>query len=304
MITINYYNDVRQQAVDYSFEHLTHYTKTLDGLISVLKTGLAKTVCPRSVLTDLQYPDFFNRLGYTCLTELPFKYAYSHREKYGHFGVVLTRKWALDRNFQPVIYIPRTGSIYLHAKDMLLRFRNKIEKRFLREWLSSREQTVFPLSDADKIQYSHDYKEYFFRAYKGLLAFNPIKTLLNYLEYDELRCEMEWRSIVELFPYDTEEKAEQLNVAIEETSFEKDGWLHVIKTSPPHAQDVYGLMQTGRIMQFEPQDVVEIICPKSSVKELRKRMPDAFKECRIRRHYPKLRSHISSFLVAITSSKL
>ncbi len=93
---------------------LTHYTRTAEAVGNILTHGFGWFPNPRR-LTHLLMPlhDFSKRepqqFGMISFTENDSHHAKAHCEEFGFFGIVVSDKWATEKNAQRVIYIEEHG---------------------------------------------------------------------------------------------------------------------------------------------------------------------------------------------------
>jgi hypothetical protein len=258
----------------YAYDYLTHYTKASEGLVAILDTGLAKPNCDRPVLKHLGFPPFYKHIGLASVTEIPVEYSASHRAEYGNYGIAFTREWVERMAFQPVLYIPTSGAIYEHIITQLAQWRNEVDSEFDRDvlhdpigllgadlgWLLGKEP---PEWHAARIKR-------FLQRYRMLWATDYRRMLLNFVEFDDLRRELEWRSISATYPYETTEKGEQIKEASAPLTGENAGWKFVAQNNMTRQEgDPFGVLMEGQLAKFLPKDVSFFVCPlseKSAVK--------------------------------------
>ena len=269
---------VPRYSPQYRHDYLSHYTKSPETIAKILSSGLVKPQCDRPFLKHLGFPPFYERLGIACLTEIPVETSALHRngcgaiDGFGNFGIAFKRMWAERRNFQPVIYVPPSGPIYEIIAGELCKFRERVDAN-----LGSAAQS--------KIASGNSRTDYFLLAYKALMAPTPARMLIQFAEFDDIRHEMEWRSVLSFVPYEDGDKTQQIKTAAEPTSPETHGWLHYANTDQePRDDDPYGLLQEGQVLTFSENDVAFFMCPEEKQEALRAELPAAYEQHEIR-HY-------------------
>lgn len=93
---------------------LTHYTRTADAVVNILTHGFA-WFPNRRRLAHLLVPwhDFTKRepqqYGMISFTENEPIHANAHCEEFGFLGIVVSEKWAIEKDAQRVIYVDEDG---------------------------------------------------------------------------------------------------------------------------------------------------------------------------------------------------
>jgi hypothetical protein len=89
---------------------LFHFTKSIDALKSVLKTGFFPHYCPeytldptdRAAASKGHHP--LHAIPMVCFCDLPLSLIGKHLKEYGNFGIGLDKKWGIKDGVAPVIY--------------------------------------------------------------------------------------------------------------------------------------------------------------------------------------------------------
>lgn len=95
---------------------LTHYTKKIDGMLSILSHGFA-WVANRRNIVDVLIPhhDYSRRepqqFGMISFTDIAPQEACAHSSTFGRYGVVVSDEWAKRQNAQRVIYVDNDGPV-------------------------------------------------------------------------------------------------------------------------------------------------------------------------------------------------
>jgi len=90
---------------------LFHFTKSLDVLKSILKSGFY----PRYSLEDINWMGFqgvdFVAFPVVCFCDIPLSRITDHVNFYGQFGIGMTQEWAKANRLNPVIYVSHTSDV-------------------------------------------------------------------------------------------------------------------------------------------------------------------------------------------------
>jgi len=97
--------------------NLTHYTGEIDTIIKILNNGFAWVPNTRGLISDLlPFHNFKKRepqqFGMISFTELPPEGAQGPRQKFGNYGIVVSKEWAFSQNIQKVIYVANNGPLF------------------------------------------------------------------------------------------------------------------------------------------------------------------------------------------------
>lgn len=96
--------------------HIFHYTKNSEALISIIKDGFAPSYCVENI-TDLTY--LIPMVSF-CNISIRDVDLYM---RYGNYGIGLTMNWALKNRISPVIYIHETSpfnNLHRQINEILL----------------------------------------------------------------------------------------------------------------------------------------------------------------------------------------
>jgi len=84
--------------------HVFHFTRNLTNLMGILEHGFY----PHGCLEDLSWLGGPGYNAYTflmvCFCDIPLSRLTEHVEFYGNYGIGLSRRWALDKGLNPVLY--------------------------------------------------------------------------------------------------------------------------------------------------------------------------------------------------------
>jgi hypothetical protein len=116
-----------------STEYLSHFTKSFENLINIVKDGFKPNICKELAIDERPtqkhktfinpFADFFDEeetesqnvkryIPMVCFCDIPSKFAKTHREIYGQYGILLTKQWAIDHGISPIIYLPENSKLH------------------------------------------------------------------------------------------------------------------------------------------------------------------------------------------------
>ena len=96
---------------------LFHFTKNLEFLKDILKTGF----WPRYCLEDMKwYTGSESQSAYpiVCFCDIPLSRVDEHVNFYGRFGIGVTKDWARKNGLSPVLYINENTNQHLALKNL------------------------------------------------------------------------------------------------------------------------------------------------------------------------------------------
>ncbi len=100
-----------------SSNSIFHYTRSFETLASIIEKKFTVSYCRETYLLD----DNEYRLAIPMVSfcDIPLSQVYEHVDKYGGYGIGLSKKWAFDNYLNPVLYVSNK-SIYAHLVEPLL----------------------------------------------------------------------------------------------------------------------------------------------------------------------------------------
>ncbi len=86
---------------------LFHFTHEFDTLVKILEEGLWPRYC-----VERDWGDKDLIIPMVCTCEIPLSKMSFHQNKYGKYGIGLSKKWAKKKGFTPVLYVSDKSDIY------------------------------------------------------------------------------------------------------------------------------------------------------------------------------------------------
>jgi hypothetical protein len=230
---------------------LTHYTRSADAIVNILRHGFAWFPNRRN-LTDLLIPghDFSKRepqqFGMISFTELEPREADEHRQEFGSYGIVVSPEWAGKNAALPVIYVydagPMTETLKALFKLGYEDVRSKIRYPDDGGWLMAYENKHAAASIAGS------------RLWAAMLQ------LWEYLEPFTNANQREFRIVHPDAYYSLSENKSEV----------------IARVSPP-----MNWAKHLNVVPVMPQDVLAILCPPGQQTRLRESMPPDYVDVKI-----------------------
>lgn len=92
-----------------STNNFVHYTRTLDSLKGILQGHFRVNYCRESLQIGPDAEVF--RIPMVSFCEIPLSQVKDHIQKYGSYGIGLTREWVIRNRLNPVFYIEPNSNI-------------------------------------------------------------------------------------------------------------------------------------------------------------------------------------------------
>jgi len=231
---------------------LTHYTKSIEGVVNILTHGFAWVANRRNVI-DLLIPhhDYSKRepqqFGMISFTDLAPDDACAHSSSFGPYGIVVSDEWARRQNAQRVFYVDSDGP----ATEAL--------------------QAIFQIGYRDcvaRIRYPDDAgctmafeNKAAAGAVVGAVLWANLLQLYEYMESSQFAREREWR-ITQPDPL--------YGLAYKRTEDVIDD------VSPPT-----GWAQFVSVLRIEPADIAAFVCPASKCRSFQDALPSSHGNVRV-----------------------
>lgn len=226
---------------------LTHYTSKPEAIVGILTHGFA-WVPNRRKLTSLLVPqrDYSKRepqqFGMISFTEIPPLDGASHRQRYGQFGVVVGKAWAIRNRAQRVIYVSEDGALTESLQALFDIGYNDLVAR-----IDHPDDGVWQMSFENKFVAS---------SVAGALLWAHLLSLWEYLEPEQSSAEREWRIVNDRPDYSLFGPTPEIIAAV----------------SPPK-----NWAKFTRVLTITPADVEALVCPASQSGRLISAIPPAFR---------------------------
>jgi hypothetical protein len=246
-------------------DSLTHYTRSLQGIVGILNNGLAWIPNRRNLMSKLVCgPDFSKRepqqFGMISFIDWPPPATERHRGAFGDFGIVVSREWAqapkplrgfeLD-NVKPELRAQRV--MYLEDGPFFDALRRVYQAAFDHQsinWEDSSLAGFFATSPVIN------------KAMAGVEGYEVLANLLTlyeYLEDGEHAFQSEWRIVHPLpmfgYPGTTAEIVEAVSLS--------QGWAEVTDS---------------RSLTLPVEAIIGFVCPVKEEAALRRAVPPQFSE--------------------------
>lgn len=104
-------NKINDMSVpSYRTSSLFHFTKKLDVLKSILKTGIIPNFCKE----DLSYEDRKKTIGVPMVSfcDIPLTRTSDFKKRYGEFAIGLSKEWAIRNLINPILYVNDMRILY------------------------------------------------------------------------------------------------------------------------------------------------------------------------------------------------
>lgn len=88
---------------------LFHFTKSLDNIKNILTKGFYPRACKEDysfLFTEVPKEEAYYRWGMVCFCDMPKNLQRRHRERYGDYGIALSKEWGISKGICPLMYIP------------------------------------------------------------------------------------------------------------------------------------------------------------------------------------------------------
>lgn len=231
---------------------LTHYTKSIESVVSILRYGFLWVASRRKLIRALVPGGGFeshepHQHGIVSFTELAPPSTEKHRRLFGKFGIVVSEQWMKRWNAAPVLYLDDNGPVF---------------SAFAR---------IFRLGHRDLLDRIGDSTDQFrlkARVLAGLAGFHGAKLwgelciLHAHMEHARYADQREWRIVNPIPIQDISARSTEA----------------VARTIPPQGwQLVDGLYR----VVVKQQDIQCLICPSGWEHQLREGLPDGFEAVEI-----------------------
>ena len=169
------------------------FSKEYESLTKILKTGIIPNFCEENLSFD--GTEFVVGIPMASFCDIPITLLDEHNNRYGNYGVALSKEWAIEKGLSPIMYIANIDilqSVYYHHQrnKKVLDWYNRedVKKQLANDTLIK----GFPLDDFVKMmtaKQEHAINTYiigYLKQYQGEYQKRPIN---NYEEN-------EWRYLV------------------------------------------------------------------------------------------------------------
>lgn len=153
-----------------STNSIIHYTKSIGILKLILKEGFKLKYCDES----LKLKDGSSAAAHPMVSfcDIPLSESQKHFESYGHYGIGLTKEWAVKNEINPVLYIDSNSLVAENLSNLIKERRNSESN------LTTEQKSMILSIKSYSKNYTGSYKK-------------DGKSIKNYKFYDE----REWRIV-------------------------------------------------------------------------------------------------------------
>ena len=170
----------------YRTKSLFHYTKEMNSLLEIIKSGILYPNFCKEDLSTKKNPNYILGIPEICFCDIPISMANKFRDNYGFYAIGFDKYWGINNGCNPLLYVANESIIdgAIHYKERVRTLRkNIIDEIVIRGILSNIKEFLDQLSDDRANMYSLG----FLKKYDGEWEGKP------YCNYDE----NEWRYILE-----------------------------------------------------------------------------------------------------------
>src|ERR1035437_1643460 len=88
-----------------SSETLFHFTPKLEYLFQILELNFRPRYYPEIIKLRGLKEDFYRAIPIVCFCDIPLSQTKNHIDTYGHYGMGMSKSWAVKNKLNPVLYI-------------------------------------------------------------------------------------------------------------------------------------------------------------------------------------------------------
>lgn len=226
---------------------ILHFTNSKNALKGILENNFKIHYCKE----DISFSDDKNfqiAVPMVCFCDIPFSQIKTHMEKYGNYGIGLTKEWAKRKKLNPVLYLAKDS---LFANSYINFFREHFENPEKRKGIPDLSDDSKRLIDI--VRYMKNYENTLTR---GNVVYQ------NYRFYDE----REWRYVLDFtdhdqffYPANTDKfDKEAANKSIEsyELTFEPNDIKYIIIKDESEINEFINILRNAKGRKFT-LDMVE-----------------------------------------------
>lgn len=170
---------------NYRTKSLFHYTKKMESLIEIIKSGvLYPNYCEENLSTKAN-PNYILGIPEICFCDIPISMADKFLEGYGHYAIAFDKKWGIENECNPILYVANESIIdgAIHYKKRVNELRKGLNENIAIQGIGFNFGEILNQFDDNK---AYMYFLGFLKKYMGEWRGEP------YCNYDE----NEWRYIL------------------------------------------------------------------------------------------------------------
>ena len=171
---------------NYRTKSLFHYTKEMNSLLEIIKSGILYPNFCKEDLSTKKNPNYILGIPEICFCDIPISMANKFRDNYGSYAIGFDKYWGIDNGCNPLLYVANESIIdgVIHYKERVKELRPNITQEIvLKGVLANFKEYFGQLDDSRAYMYSLGFLKKYMSEWQG----EP------YCNYDE----NEWRYILE-----------------------------------------------------------------------------------------------------------
>ena len=99
-----------------SSESIFHFTPSLEKVIGILKNGFYPNLCHERI--ELNAEVLKAHFPMVCFCDIPLSQIIKHTERYGQYGLGLSKEWGRSKGLNPVLYIRKGSTLSAHVQGL------------------------------------------------------------------------------------------------------------------------------------------------------------------------------------------
>ena len=133
----------------YRTKSLFHYTKEMNSLLEIIKSGILYPNFCKEDLSTKKNPNYILGIPEICFCDIPISMANKFRDNYGFYAIGFDKYWGINNGCNPLLYVANESIIdgAIHYKERVRTLRkNIIDEIVIRGILSNIKEFLDQLS--------------------------------------------------------------------------------------------------------------------------------------------------------------